>query len=678
LLVYVTFEVYIPHQACYSLVSRKLIPFKIFHFNYLQVQTERTQAVGFAHDEDFNFFEPLREAAFLFGSAVHWPPLNTTFHEWHHYAATYAYNASTSQGIVKWYLDGIEIHYSLSTQPTFRVQTLRMTIASLYTYQTEQIRAVPIFSPWNIIDDLGVFSRALTAAEVLHLYNNPVVTATIASDYPDLMMYYTFDVDCTDPTGLDTNGLLDASCYMTGIHEARNYGSAGEKYNLLLGSLNNDLGFGKMWIPQGETNACVEPTPFDMPKPVMSTLPHASNMVHQAPRVYRVDMNSSVTISFEISKIVDNSVSPASDIVINKVPSEGTLFTTAGGSPITALDNPPSSLTAVYTAPPAMTTPARVVFTFNSVAYEIHIWGNTPMTVPANIRVTLKEDAEVVVKLLETARDISGEPMEVVITQLPDKGMIKYYEAVRLGHPETGRVFPNSSMLVPGGSGPITFFPDLDGSGDPYTTLKYKVRRKDGSSLYESNEGTVTFVVEPSDDIAKATPASAVTDEDHTGILVELLASDSEGEATDIFITKLPTKGKLYLTSDGTLQGDRELISQPYSDFAFGHVERQYASAVTEVSSFWGSGLYFGYHPMMVLGRPTCNTYTECYDERYPDPANIRPIVSDLLKVNVFLEDTSATPVYLPGIVKAVHEIKDPQGEVIDYRYDVWINPVRK
>jgi hypothetical protein len=643
-----------------------------------QLQTEGTKAVGFAHDGDFNFYEPFRENAFLFGSANAWPPPNTQFQEWHHYTTTYAYNTSTSQGINKWYLDGVEVHSALKTQATFRLETLRMTVASLYSYHTEQNRVQPMFSPWNIIDDLGVFSRALTAAEVLHLYNNPVVTATIASDYPELMMYYTFDVDCTDPTGLDTNGLLDASCYMTSIHEARNYGSAGEKYNLLLGSLNNDLGFGKMWIPQGETNACVDPTPFDMPKPVMSTLPHASNMARQAPRVYRVDMNSSVTISFEISKIVDNSISPASDIVINKVPSEGTLLTAAGGSPINALDNPPASLTALYTAPSAMTKPARIVFTFNSVTYEIHIWGNTPMAVPTNIRIRLKEDAEVTVKLLETATDVSGEPMEVVITQLPDKGMIKYTEAALLGHPTTGRVFANSSMVVPGGGGPIDFFPDLNGAGDPYTTLKYKVRRKDGSSLYESNEGTITFVVEPSDDIAQGTPASAVTDEDHTGILVELLASDSEGEATDIFITTLPTKGKIYLTSDGTLQGDRELISQPYSDFAFGHVERQYASAVTKVSSFWGGGLYFGYHPMMVLGRPTCNTYTECYDERYPDAANIRPIVSDLLKVNVFVEDTSATPLYLPGVVKAVHKMKDAHGEVIDYRYDVWINPVQK
>eukprot|EP00966_Prymnesium_polylepis_P306459 7081751-Prymnesium_polylepis.1 len=80
-------------------------------------------------------------------------------------------------------------------------------------------------------------------------------------------------------------------------------------------------------------------------------------------------------------------------------------------------------------------------------------------------------------------------------------------------------------------------------------------------------------------------------------------------------ISKLPTKGKLYQTSDGTLNGNRTLVEKVYNNFDVGDVISQYLDSVTAVSSFWGGPPYAGYHPLTIIGAPDCRTYGECVND---------------------------------------------------------------
>eukprot|EP00966_Prymnesium_polylepis_P143564 3314172-Prymnesium_polylepis.1 len=71
-------------------------------------------------------------------------------------------------------------------------------------------------------------------------------------------------------------------------------------------------------------------------------------------------------------------------------------------------------------------------------------------------------------------------------------------------------------------------------------------------------------------------------------------------------VSKLPTKGKLYKSSDNTLSGTLTEITAPYSPFDVGQPFSQYISRVVGVSSYWGNPPNAGYHPINIMGPPDC------------------------------------------------------------------------
>ena len=96
-------------------------------------------------------------------------------------------------------------------------------------------------------------------------------------------------------------------------------------------------------------------------------------------------------------------------------------------------------------------------------------------------------------------------------------------------------------------------------------------------------------------------------------MLVTLNASDAEtGTPLNLVVTRIPSQAILYLTSDGTLDGNRTRIDAPYNVFEVGTVISQYLDHVISVSSFWGGAPYAGYHPLTILGAPDCSSYGEC------------------------------------------------------------------
>eukprot|EP00966_Prymnesium_polylepis_P159946 3696849-Prymnesium_polylepis.1 len=71
-------------------------------------------------------------------------------------------------------------------------------------------------------------------------------------------------------------------------------------------------------------------------------------------------------------------------------------------------------------------------------------------------------------------------------------------------------------------------------------------------------------------------------------------------------VSKLPTLGKLYKSSDNTLTGQLTEITAPYSPFDVGRPISQFISRIIGISSYWGNPPNAGYHPINVMGPPDC------------------------------------------------------------------------
>ena len=124
-----------------------------------------------------------------------------------------------------------------------------------------------------------------------------------------------------------------------------------------------------------------------------------------------------------------------------------------------------------------------------------------------------------------------------------------------------------------------------------------------------SSEGKIIFDVNVINDKAKTGDAVTIniSEDEPTPTKVFLNASDVDDLVISYFITKLPTKGKLYhvpLANDSALLG--EAIEAKYEKSIFIEYLEQFVSGVVGVSSFWGGPPYAGYHAMNVIGSPMC------------------------------------------------------------------------
>ena len=136
-----------------------------------------------------------------------------------------------------------------------------------------------------------------------------------------------------------------------------------------------------------------------------------------------------------------------------------------------------------------------------------------------------------------------------------------------------------------------------------------------------ADSSTILISVEAFADLPWGTPSMHETEED-SPILVALPTHDVErGAPLDALISRLPQRGSLYLprhvdnsTGRPILLPNATSILQPFNYFGTGsgRIVEQYASRVLAVSSFWGVAPYACYHPLNILGPPSCNDYGEC------------------------------------------------------------------
>ena len=143
-----------------------------------------------------------------------------------------------------------------------------------------------------------------------------------------------------------------------------------------------------------------------------------------------------------------------------------------------------------------------------------------------------------------------------------------------------------------------------------------------------SNNVTISIDVEPYNDLPTTSPPPTielVEDAHPQGVLITLPSFDQEriddgherGTDVDIVISRLPTKGRLFQTSNGALDGSRTEITSAWSGSSPSDGPgsfTQYASRVNAFSSFWGNSLSAIYHPLTILGPPDCFEEGECAD----------------------------------------------------------------
>lgn len=521
---------------------------------------------------DSNFYQPFGgvHGGFQFGGGA--PPSVSTLSDsgttWHHYTQSY----DRVSGVLNMYIDGQFLSTTTKSGYTFMDQQPYMLIG-MHCYETNYLLSDYTecnrgFQLSGRIDEVAVFAGAMSASDIAARFDQSLATRIRSGLEPNLIVFYDFE-----------NVAYDATY---GVDIAPNLGTAGTGYDLLLGKL---------------------------PKPTGAEIFGTS-----------YNDGSGTIISFVAPKAVPQSDSTAWAVPKAQDSTAPLVVTAAPGETISISG---SGVSTTYTAPNPFTATASFV----SSGVTVHV---VPVEAPVPpfgpfLSVTGLEDASVALRLWGSHG--TGLDLEAVIVSEPTKGTL--YQIAHCTSTVQEATLGNGSVTDATGLC-VMYIPQPDAYGEPYDTFSFQTRYKSQPS-YPSPTVTITLTVRGSDDL----PTSVVTNssyaisiqEDDGAQLIELNATDAEaGTPLDLYISALPTKGKLYLTSDGTLAGARTEITTTYSFFDVGSdVQGQYVHSVRAVSSYWpgtasGSPVYAGYHALNILGPPDCNTYGECGSDTLMNP----------------------------------------------------------
>ena len=530
---------------------------------------------------DSNFYEPFGgiHGGFQFGGGA--PASVSTLADsgttWHHY--TQSYDRVT--GVANMYIDGVFLSTSTKAGLTFMDQQPYLMLG-MHCYETSYLLSDYTecnrgFQMSGHMDEVAVFAGALSASDIAARFDQSLATRIRSGLEPNLIIFYDFE-----------NVAYDATY---GVEIVPNLGTAGNDYDLMLGKL---------------------------PKPTGS-------------EIFGLSYNdgSGTIINFIAPKAVPQSDSTAWAVPKAQDSTAPLVVTAAPGETISISG---SGVSTTYTAPNPFTATASFV----SSGVTVHV---VPVEAPVPpfgtfLSATGLEDASMHVRLWGSHG--TGLDLEAVIVAAPTKGTL--HQVAHCTSTDSEGQLADGSVTDATGLC-VMYTPEADAYGEPYDSFSFQTRYKSKPS-YASPTVTITLTVRGSDDLPTSVVAnssySLSIQEDDGAQLIELNVTDAEvGTPLDLYISALPTKGKLYLTSDGTLAGERTEITTTYSFFDVGtNVQGQYLHSVRAVSSFWpsvasGNPVYAGYHALNILGPPDCQTYGECG--------------SDLL-ANPWLADTSLYP----------------------------------
>jgi hypothetical protein len=501
------------------------------------------------------------------------------------------------------------------------------------------------------LDDLRLYSRALGDAEALALFSGASVAAAQGTPPVDLVLHYSFDALCSGSPG-DPRGLLAPECGASGDGVVRNLGVAGPDYDLLLGQLNDEQGFGLGYAEFGLSEEKV--TPFSRPgtKPSDVALfaafaaARAFPVLPATPLVFRVSARAGDSVAMPLPANASGPLRLAS------LPVWGNVSRGSNGGALLAGASLAGEAWLTFSAPVAPagngTAPVPVPAWFSvldaatGLEQQYHVWPDAPPHFPAVVELRTLENATQAIDLGTYFVSFSGEAVDVELLTLPGAGSLRLK-----AHSFINQVLDDPQSYVdlgaPNASGAILSFWDglsvdyvtpLLSIGEALAPDEFQVAFVSADRAVRSAPLTVRLLPKWADLLPSCKEGAAALAEDSTkGVWVELTTADRErNHDLVIVIDSLPAKGDLFVVRPG---GARELMTLDTSRTSI----YQYASHSPRVSSFLESLGELQGHPLMLLGRPTCPDVSDgfgCTEVRAREDASWMPEPGDF--INVFYE----------------------------------------
>jgi hypothetical protein len=299
------------------------------------------------------------------------------------------------------------------------------------------------------LDEFMFWSRALSPAEAAALCAAPLDRAQPVPG--DLVLWYTFDVEECEPAS--PSGLLARSCTGTGADAVfRNLGVSGDNYDLLVGQLNDDLGFGRAYSDHTGTLPLRR---FTKPVPVASTVPWSGTASGSYSNSSGNEPALDVTLANGTPHVVQ-APEWGHPLAVPLVPTAGCVVSEAPAAALAVLRRGSDNATLArgsslageslvlleFLAGPVLTPVwfALAAPNVTRLQQEVHVWppqAPTLFSTSAQFRV-LQGKSKYFLRLDTFARTSTGAKPDAVIRGLPTRGEVLRVLSVDYGAQDSG------------------------------------------------------------------------------------------------------------------------------------------------------------------------------------------------------------------------------------------------
>uniref|UniRef100_A0A7S2R959 Uncharacterized protein n=1 Tax=Mucochytrium quahogii TaxID=96639 RepID=A0A7S2R959_9STRA len=463
------------------------------------------------------------------------------------------------------------------------------------------------------MDDFQIRSRALDQTEIQDAMKAPQDPSNIPSDMP---IYYNFDVLGCDSSAT-TNLFEDPNCDIVGNGIITNYGTAGSDYDLLVGQINDDYGFGKKWVKAGTEHLDLPVTyDFDKPTPCLDTPPVFETKTDLASLPSNVQLlpGNSVTLVFPSGHTPFQVVKPP--IIGNLTLGSDNATILSEGGDISAED------TLRYFAPTGMNAPIQIIISVKESAVEkthvIIVWPFFKPQIVEHaegkvkgkhiIQYTTLEDQPERMYLKDYMYSATGEDLEArVLSVSTSQVRVLQRSVVELlwNGLRAAALFPialeNNTLQNRAG---LNLYLTPFGGFFGYMRVVYEYYSP--ASGLVSDPMTMELKVVLVDDLptSVANNATEILEDNSTGVVMDLEGTDQE-MLFGLYqtIETLPTKGKLFKIEQ---DGNESEILLPHNPVESGVALQQYVSNIRAVSSFSQRSTIIQGHPLNLIGPPAC------------------------------------------------------------------------
>ncbi|KAL1519160.1 hypothetical protein AB1Y20_003420 [Prymnesium parvum] len=414
---------------------------------------------------------------------------------WHHYAVSF--DVVTEQ--TNWYVDGKLVGSQLIGGGRIPVEDdMKLTLCAScsvanYLNPYDYTSCVASYSMFGEIDDVAVWGRPLSHAEIEARWNSSLTARLAAGVEPDLLFFYNFN---------------NASAAEHGV--VPNLGQLGGDFDLLLGQSSGKA--------------------FDE---------HRFKYVEETSGEVLATVAPALIPAGEVSRQVD----PDAVLIVVLTPSETAWLRAPDGTPFNV------------TAPALFTDTVHrsVVVGSQLVVVELQpALAPTVLTEPSLLIAAVIEDVPTAIPLRFTSPD--GMMATAFITSLPTRGAL--YHASSNTDFSLSRPISTVGQVNSSRSGYwVVYQPLPNDYGVAVDSFSYQFV-SDKYAL-ASGIAKVTINIEPIDDLPSAQPETLTLEEDSSpeGIAVTLHYRDYE-PATPVaaVVSRLPSKGSLYINTSNSLR----------------------------------------------------------------------------------------------------------------------------